>query len=520
MPETPATGFPPSLRDEPGERARREPGEERIDAAGRTGPDGRRASPSASAPGAAPASASGAAPAPASGAAPAPAPASGASPCACGQPLTTRGEREDPGWICAHLSEWTPGVLPPADAPGSWGRLHGPPGPGAAVLCGGCRRQGWPTGPVVRCGRCVEALLRSEDIDEAPELEPVEDPRGLAPLTLQRVPLPFPEAPLATWVGEPWGVLVATQGELWALDPTTGEGRRVMPLPQGMPAPAPPHPHRPNRRPVHLTASACGRWAAIAGHSGSPGWVLDLHAQAVTMQLARGDYHTEQTDFPVAFAELEGHTVVVHATDWNRVTVSAPDSGESLLPEVPEGSRGDPQPAWIQDYFYGRLLPGPGDWVLSDGWCWQPVGVPLAFPLRRWVLGDPVAPTRRGTPDLGYGEDWGLPMVWLGPDEAAVLHRNEPGHVNLRCVDLREGRETRWFPVEYATGMGVLGSLVLLWRGTRLWVHDLETGARRGERDDPLGPGVEPIAVHPPSASLLGLGDGHLVRGEFSQKSA
>lgn len=138
---------------------------------------------------------------------------------------------------------------------------------------------------------------------------------------------------------------------------------------------------------VVLHVSQNGRYAALANMRGQNGLVMDLARSRKTMTLDRGQYHVVHSHFPLAFAELDGRTILVHGTAWNRLTISDPATGEELTPRQPPlWQKGEPAPKHYLDYFHGRLLVSPDqEWIADWGWVWHPVGMIRCWSLRKWL---------------------------------------------------------------------------------------------------------------------------------------
>lgn len=206
-----------------------------------------------------------------------------------------------------------------------------------------------------------------------------------------------------------------------------------------------------------LHASPCGRWAALADAKQGLVWSLD-DAQPV-LELARGDYHSRQTPFPLAFAELEGRSVLIHATDWNRVDLFELETRRNL-----SARELGPRAA---DYFHGRLDLSPNaSRVISSGWVWQPAGVYRAWDLGPW-LGGNAFESEDGPSSCSFGPrdySWHEPLCWL--DERRVIkwgYGNDD--LNLRpaaCIyDTRSGELERWFPGPERGSLHLLGDLLI-----------------------------------------------------------
>lgn len=136
----------------------------------------------------------------------------------------------------------------------------------------------------------------------------------------------------------------------------------------------------------HLHVSACGRFGAVVNDYGKRGQIIDFHRGIATCVLNGGNYYSETVPFSFAFVNLKGRTLAIHRTDWNRLDISDPATGELLTARGPtcygdDGSR----PDHYLDYFHGALYASPKNtYLLSDGWVWHPVGIPTIWKLEDW----------------------------------------------------------------------------------------------------------------------------------------
>ena len=258
---------------------------------------------------------------------------------------------------------------------------------------------------------------------------------------------------------------------------------------------------------VSLHLSAAGDLAAVVQTRGLTGCVVDLAAGRLTVPLARNDYHPEHCPFPAAFAEAGGRTVLIHATDWCRLDVSDPRTGELFTPRTRAAAPPGGRPDHDLDYFHGRLTVSPtGEYVADNGWVWHPYGVVSAWSVRRWLEANPWeaedGPTRG---DLcGRAYFWDGPLCWAGPTRLAVWGYGEDDEWLLPAVrqfDAATGAETGWFP-------GPRGDLAfdgVLFafdprEGTAVW--DVDTGERLH-----ADPNLRPRRYHPGRKAFLTLGD-------------
>jgi hypothetical protein len=236
--------------------------------------------------------------------------------------------------------------------------------------------------------------------------------------------------------------------------------------------------------PVALHLSADGRFAAVANARGRHGAVADLQTGGVTMRLDRGGYRVEHSNFPAAFAAIDGRTVLIHGTDWNRLDVSDPRTGELLTPRAhaPHQQDGE-RPDHDLDYFHGGLAVSPdGRFVADNGWVWHPFGAVVVWDVRRWLRENPWesedGPSRR--PLCWRDYFWDGPLCWVDDDRLAVWGYGTDDEwlvPAVRVFDAASGRETYWFagPRGEMVFDGVLFCVDLV-DGTSVW--DVGTGER------------------------------------------
>lgn len=249
--------------------------------------------------------------------------------------------------------------------------------------------------------------------------------------------------------------------------------------------------------PISLHLSRDGKMAAVVNTRGRYGIVLDLVAGKRTMDLDRDDYHNEHCNFPVAFFDHEGQTVLIHGTAWNRLDVSDPRSGRPITERPPTSyRRGEPQPDHYLDYFHCALSVSPDQQYVSDnGWVWAPVGVIATWSLKRW-LRETVWESEDGASkkylcDRSYY--WDGPTCWIGNRKLAVWGYGDDDN-NLipavRLFDVVTGSEERWFagPKGNLFFDGFLFSCDGT-EGTSVW--DVNTGQRLHRE-----PGFCPIRYH------------------------
>ena len=168
--------------------------------------------------------------------------------------------------------------------------------------------------------------------------------------------------------------------------------------------------------PLGILANRNGRLLVVFEEFNSKAVVVDASSGSVTMMLDRGNYHTEQCRYPVAFFERNGRSLLVHATDWNRLDISDPYTGELLTPRVSPRYEDKKRPAHYLDYFHAGLAISPdAHWITSNGWVWAPWGGVRCWDLARWlnenVWESEDGPSVTTLCDAGYY--WNRPLCWI-----------------------------------------------------------------------------------------------------------
>jgi hypothetical protein len=206
------------------------------------------------------------------------------------------------------------------------------------------------------------------------------------------------------------------------------------------------------RQELALLLSVDGSMAAVVNNYGQYGVVIDLQTGLETMRLDRGTYHNNVSAFPVAFFEQGGQTLLIHGTAWNRLDVSDPKTGEVLTGRVsPAYVSGKPRPEHYLDYFHCCLTISPDqEWVVDNGWVWQPTGEVVIWNLRRWmqenVWESEDGPSRKVLCWREYY--WDGPLCWVGGQTLAVWGYGDDDERLLPAAwlfDVVTGKEVRWF---------------------------------------------------------------------------
>lgn len=170
-----------------------------------------------------------------------------------------------------------------------------------------------------------------------------------------------------------------------------------------------------------LHAARDGSAVAMVRDYGRYGVLADASDGSTIRPLDRGDYHADVTRFPCAFARHAGRAVLLAGTDWNRVDAFDAATGTLLTERGPTSyAKDEPRPEHYLDYFHGALHVSPGGTdVVSDGWAWHPVGMPLQWSVAAWLDGD-TWQAEEAEALLHRGYLWDVPTCWLDDERLVV----------------------------------------------------------------------------------------------------
>ena len=247
-------------------------------------------------------------------------------------------------------------------------------------------------------------------------------------------------------------------------------------------------------KPVVLCAAPGGELAAVGEAYGLRAAVLEPESGAVVRTLVRGEYQVENCHFPLALFEYGGRVLLLHATDWNRLDVTCPRTGERLTP------REEPR----LDYFHSDLHLSPnGTLALTNGWIWHPFGQVRTFSVSRWLDENPYeSEDGPSLTDLaGRAYYWDGPVAWLDERTVALWGEGDDADEMIPAAliyDALTGQLVRSFR---GPGQGLLSVPPHLvsyddHRGAEVWDW------RQGERLA-ADPALVPEDAHPLSRELL-----------------
>lgn len=194
-------------------------------------------------------------------------------------------------------------------------------------------------------------------------------------------------------------------------------------------------------------------YCAIFQTSGQRGCVVDLATGAMTVRLDRGGYRPENSHFPVTFFEHNRRTLLVCATDWNRLDILDPRTGTVLTSREPTSyTSGESRPEHYLDYFHGQIIASPnGHWIADNGWVWHPWGLVRTWSLPEWLEQNPWESedglSVKSVADRAYY--WDGPICWIDDSTIAVWGWGKDDEWLLpavQLVDVHSGNQLSWFP--------------------------------------------------------------------------
>jgi len=144
-------------------------------------------------------------------------------------------------------------------------------------------------------------------------------------------------------------------------------------------------------------------------------------------QFGRKDYHSDVSSYSTAFVERDGHVLLIHQTQWNRLDVTDLETGELLTEReiyIRDSGRKDERGSPIYerknylDYFHSLLHVSPDKrHFASNGWMWHPVDNVICFDMERFLT---EYETCRQPIEYYGGYAWDRPCTFVGDDTLVV----------------------------------------------------------------------------------------------------
>lgn len=179
--------------------------------------------------------------------------------------------------------------------------------------------------------------------------------------------------------------------------------------------------------PISIHVSNDNKVAAIVNTYGLNGVVIDMELGSILLELVRGGYHCNHCIFPISFFERDQQTYLIHGTDWNRLDITNPRTGEiitgRIAPVYENGNSGE----HYLDYFHSNISVSPDQrWVIDNGWIWHPFGDFTALSIDNWLENEWESEDGASKKSLWWGMDgWNNSICWLNDSTVAILGKYE-----------------------------------------------------------------------------------------------
>lgn len=120
------------------------------------------------------------------------------------------------------------------------------------------------------------------------------------------------------------------------------------------------------------------KYIALGEYMGQKALVIDIIEKKIELEIDRGDYHTKQMHFPLAFFEYDKVEYFAYGINWDRIKIIEVESKKLITPiekEELDESIGS---------FWGRIIKHK-DYLIADNWEWNPIGAIYSCRLEPWL---------------------------------------------------------------------------------------------------------------------------------------
>jgi hypothetical protein len=171
---------------------------------------------------------------------------------------------------------------------------------------------------------------------------------------------------------------------------------------------------------LSIRLSANDTMISIVNTIGQFGYIYDLKAEEVILNLDRKDYQIENSSFPIQFLHVNEQDYLVHASDWNHLDIYDFKAKKNIT--YRETNKYE-APGYL-DYFYSELHVSPSNkWILSSGWVWHPVSVLKFIDLNRWMNTSVDEPEQHNEADFSImSYYWDRALCWIDDNTLAYLY--------------------------------------------------------------------------------------------------
>lgn len=189
--------------------------------------------------------------------------------------------------------------------------------------------------------------------------------------------------------------------------------------------------------PIQIQISPCLTYAAITrinyDDKSNFGLVIDLQKGESIFELKDYDYHSEHTDFPVAFFQHHNTCHMVYASEWNNLDIINLVTGECLTSRNEDEIKERDEDALFTEWAGELKISPDGKRIATIGWVWHPVGVAWSFSLEDWLTNKWEADFGKSKQMLGGAWEyfWHSPFAWLDNEKIIIWGDPETQHHDI-----------------------------------------------------------------------------------------
>ncbi len=158
-------------------------------------------------------------------------------------------------------------------------------------------------------------------------------------------------------------------------------------------------------------------WVCVTEHYGTHAALVHLENGSVR-EMSREDYYADVSSYSIGFLERNGRVLLICQTEWNRLNIIDAETGECLT----ERKSPDYEDNDYVDYFHSLLHVSPdGEYFLSNGWIWHPIGQILGFRTEDFLK---TYESAKVSIDYRCEYNWDIPCTFIGKDRFVLVADN------------------------------------------------------------------------------------------------